>query len=50
MGWGEHDEPARSEHEVRLERALRLARKILSTDQSMVKDALVVIDNALETP
>lgn len=44
---GEHEEHERSERELRMERALRLARKILTTDQGMVKDALVVLDNAL---
>ena len=54
MGWGEHEKPDRppppkpSERELRMERALRLVRKVLTTDAHMVADAVTVIDNALE--
>ena len=51
MGWGDHDEHERlkpSERELRMERALRLARTILKGEAQMTADAVRVIDNALE--
>lgn len=40
-------EPERTDRELRMERALRLARKVLTTETAMVADALVLIDNVL---
>ena len=54
VGWGERDEPEKkprprpSERELRMERALRLARTILKGEAQMTADAVTVIDNALE--